>query len=109
VIVAGFVSLKSLATGAQRSPSVYSAPEQQQGQVTIAADLFALGPTLLYLLTGKDPAEFSTQQEQGSHFNLQSVPGLTPDVAAIIDKLTQPQPGDRYTSAREVAEILTQI
>jgi serine/threonine protein kinase len=109
VIVVGFVSLKSLKTGDRRSARGYSAPEQQQGEFTIASDLFALGPTLLYLLTGKDPAEFYTQQDQGQRLDLQSVSDLTPDVAAIISKLTQLQPGDRYASAREVSDALRQI
>ncbi|MGA7934097.1 MAG: FHA domain-containing protein [Kovacikia sp.] len=109
VVVVGFVSLKSLETGDRISSNSYAAPEQLQGQPTIACDLFALGRTLLYLLTGKDPAEFYTQQEQGLCLDPQSVPDLSPEMAGIIQKLTQPQPEARYASVREVAEALSQL
>ena len=35
----------------------YMAPEQFRGQANLATDLYGLGATLIYLLTGKDPSD----------------------------------------------------
>ncbi|UBF27880.1 protein kinase [Kovacikia minuta CCNUW1] len=109
ITVVGFVSLKSLETDDQLSPMGYTAPEQQQGQATPASDLFALGPILLYLLTGKEPIEFYAQQEEGFRLYPESASQLSPELITIIRKLTNPHPSDRYTNAREVAEGLNQV
>ncbi|MBF2027178.1 MAG: FHA domain-containing protein [Oscillatoriales cyanobacterium C42_A2020_001] len=87
----------------------YAAPEQQQGQASFASDLYAIGPTLVFLLTGKSPAAFYAQREQGFRFYAEYVPGLTPDLAAVIRKLTNLQPTERFASGQELAEALQQI
>jgi serine/threonine-protein kinase len=106
--VVGFASLKDLATGTQLAHSGYTAPEQQQGNPIPASDLYALGPTLVYLLTGKEPIEFYAQREQGFRLYPEYVPNLPSELVAIIRKLTNPHPADRYRTAREVAEALSQ-
>lgn len=109
IAVVGFASLKELATGTQLASSGYSAPEQSQAHPTPASDLYALGPTLIYLLTGKNPAEFYAQREQGFRLYPEYVPNLAPEIVTIIRKLTNPQPDDRYPGAGEVAEALGQL
>lgn len=106
--IVGLVSLKSLANE-QTATSPYTAPEQKQGQKTIAVDLFALGPILVYLLTGEAPSAFYAQREQGFRFYPEYVPGLTTELAAIVRRLTSPQPDERYASAKEVAETLLSV
>lgn len=86
--------------------SGYTAPEQQQGQAFITSDLYALGPTLVYLLTGQPPNDFYAQRENGFRFYAEYVPGLDPELVPIIRKLTNPQPDDRYLSTDEVATAL---
>lgn len=107
--IVGFVSLKSLAIGEQTSASPYTAPEQQQGQKTVAVDLFALGPILVYLLTGESPSAFYAQREQGFRFYPEYVPGLGAEFVTIVRRLTSPQPEERYASAKEVAAALLDI
>lgn len=90
----------------QSTTAAYDAPEQQQGQATIASDLYAIGPTLVYLLTGKTPDQFYAQRENGFRFYPEYVPGLDPDLVPILRTLTNPQTSDRYASAKEVAGAL---
>lgn len=87
----------------------YAAPEQQQGQASFASDLYAIGPTLVFLLTGKSPAAFYAQREQGFRFYAEYVPGLTPTVATLIRRLTNLQPTERFASSHELAEALQEI
>jgi serine/threonine-protein kinase len=109
IAVVGFPSFKLLETGVEPAFAVYKAPEQQQGQPTPASDLYALGPTLIYLLAGKDPSEFYTQREQGHRLYPEYVPGLPANLVPVLRKLTNPLPEDRFTSAAEVAEVLSQL
>ena len=108
IVLTGFAACQVLSTQHSSTPG-YRAPEQQQGQASIAADLYALGTTLVYLLTGKPPNLFYTQREQGFRFYPEYAPGLIPDLVAITRKLTNPNPADRYTTAQEVAGSLQQV
>ena len=107
--VTGFLSLNTLATEVQPVAASFSAPEQQQGEVFAASDLFALGTLLVYLLTGKQPRLFYAQREQGFRFYPEYVPGITPELVAIVRKLTHPRPEERYASAQQVAAALQQV
>lgn len=108
--VSGFLPLSNLRMDTQ--PTLiggYNAPEQQQGYTTFASDLYSLGPILVYLLTGKEPNAFYAQREQGFRFYPEYVPGLTTEMAAVIRRLTNPKPEERYANAIEVAEALSQL
>uniref|UniRef100_A0A832M2J6 FHA domain-containing protein n=1 Tax=Oscillatoriales cyanobacterium SpSt-402 TaxID=2282168 RepID=A0A832M2J6_9CYAN len=87
----------------------YAAPEQLQGQASFASDLYAIGPTLVFLLTGKSPAAFYAQREQGFRFYAEYVPGLSHEVTAVIRKLTNLQPTERFASIKELASVLQQL
>jgi serine/threonine protein kinase, bacterial len=68
--------------------------------------LYAIGPTLIFLLTGRNPAEFLELQPDGYRFNLASIPAITPPVQSLIDKVTQRRVRDRYQTARDLAQAL---
>jgi serine/threonine-protein kinase len=108
ITVAGFLSLPLLQPVSSHSTS-YIAPEQIQGQPVPASDLFALGPILVYLLTGKDPGSFYAQREQGFRLYPEYIPGLHSDLATVIRRLTNPDATERYDSAQDVAEALLQV
>ena len=107
--VTGFVSLNTLAANVQPAPASFHAPEQQQGWVFPTSDLFAVGTVLIYLLTGKSPKRFYTQEDQGFRFHSETIPGLPPKLVSIVQKLTDPRPEDRYASAQAVTAALRQI
>ncbi len=84
----------------------YMAPEQNNGQPCTQSDLYAVGPTLIFLLTGRNPAEFLELQPDGYRFNVASIPTITPLVQSLIDKVTQRRSQDRYLTARDLAQAL---
>ncbi|MGH7132249.1 MAG: serine/threonine-protein kinase [Phycisphaerales bacterium] len=97
----------------------FAAPEQllaKRGAFTPAADVYALGGILLWLLTGRY-ANGATVDEVESRLDAigrsttatqtVSLEGITdPDLAAICRRALQPQPQDRYQSADALAADL---
>jgi pSer/pThr/pTyr-binding forkhead associated (FHA) protein/tRNA A-37 threonylcarbamoyl transferase component Bud32 len=91
------------------NPTSYLAPEQQSGEVTPAADLYAVGTTLAFLLTGKSPKYFYKPQAVGFRFDPQSIPGIQTRLADLLYKLTQPNPADRPSNMADVIRALNKI
>jgi serine/threonine-protein kinase len=94
------------APGTRIAVEGYSAPEQRLGQPTIQSDLYGVGATLIFLLTGKNPNKFSQDSGDGPRFDLSEVPGLSPELRQVIAKVTEPQIHRRYQSAIELAHAL---
>ncbi len=84
----------------------YSAPEQNQGKPCPQSDLYALGVTLIFLLTGKSPLNFYFKLDDSDGFDLQNIPTISPQLQDLINHLTQVQPSDRPQTALEVAQAL---
>jgi serine/threonine protein kinase, bacterial len=87
----------------------YMAPEQNNGKPVTQSDLYAIGPTLIFLLTGRNPSEFIELQPDGYRFNLAAIPTITPPVQALIDQVTQRRVSDRYLTAGELIQALRGI
>jgi hypothetical protein len=78
-------------------------PEQFGGVAEPASDLYALGATLLFLLTGRDP---STLPRKSLRFDLQ---GLLPEgnnVEGWLTKVLEPEPDNRFRTAQEALNAL---
>ncbi len=74
----------------------FQAPEQMRGTaIDHRADLFGLGATLTFLATREAPFDLVTPQRAPL------LAKLDPPLRAIVDRLTQLRPEDRYPSARE--------
>ncbi|MCX7595420.1 MAG: serine/threonine protein kinase, partial [Fischerella sp.] len=109
IVVLDFGAVKeivSTAPGTRIGAEGYCAPEQERGQPLTQSDLYAIGPTLIYLLTGESPFKFYRQQGRNYRFNLTNVPTITPELAKVIDRVTEPLPRDRYQTAKELAAAL---
>jgi serine/threonine-protein kinase len=74
-------------------------PEQLQGQATTASDIYALGMSCLFLLTGRYPWEFELISNQLQWPNDLI---LNPAFACILQKMTVVSLHDRYQSASEI-------
>jgi len=81
----------------------YMPPEQYAGQSTAGTDLFALGATLVQLLTRQPPGELF---EGLHHFRIPDGLPVTLGFEQVLLKLTEPELHERYSSAQEVKEDL---
>jgi serine/threonine protein kinase, bacterial len=108
IFLLDFGAVKEIGTlgGTKIGAPDYMAPEQNSGQPCTQSDLYAIGPTLIFLLTGRNPADFIEWNAEGYRFNVSSVPGVTPQLQALIDKVTQTRSRDRYPTAADLAQAL---
>jgi len=81
----------------------YMPPEQFGGRNVPASDIYSLGATLIYLVTGRHPAELSQGNLQ---IQFESTVNLNPDLIAWLKWMTQPSLNRRLASAKEAVEAL---
>ncbi len=82
------------------------APEQSAGRTVFSTDLYALGLTMIYTLTGKLPIEFDTSQLTGELDWHSHVPNLEPKLAKVLDKSIKLDLSSRYRTAAEMYQDL---
>jgi serine/threonine protein kinase, bacterial len=111
IFLLDFGAVKEIGTlgGTKIGAPDYMAPEQNNGQPCTQSDLYAIGPTLIFLLTGRNPTDFLELDPDGYRFNVSGVPGVTPQLQALIDKVTQRRSLDRYLTAADLAQALQQL
>ena len=81
----------------------YMPPEQLVGQGGPASDLYALGATLLHVVTGRPPSEFPF--DSGRIEVPDNLP-IDASLARLIEALLRPAPRDRPRSAAAARRIL---
>ena len=80
--------------------------EQSVGRPMFASDIYSLGLTAIYLLTGKLPQELGTDPATGNILWRQFAMNVSPSFAGVLDKAIQFNAGDRYTRVREMLQAL---
>lgn len=75
---------------------------QFRGKPTAQSDIYALGATMFFLLTGEDPEPITRSDLSGDV----SVPL---SLAHIIMKSTEPNAQERFSSASELKEALVGV
>lgn len=83
----------------------YMAMEQAAGLAIYSSDLYSLGWTAIFLLTGKEPHELVDRRTGENHWR-RFAPDVDYDLAAVIDKAVQAVSRDRYAAAREMLQAL---
>uniref|UniRef100_A0A7I4CAM7 non-specific serine/threonine protein kinase n=1 Tax=Physcomitrium patens TaxID=3218 RepID=A0A7I4CAM7_PHYPA len=81
----------------------YMAPEQFQNRATLQTDLYGLGGTMLYMLSGRPPSYFPQRRLKVVFRDLVT---MSPELANVIDRLLEPAPEDRFQSAGQVIQAL---
>jgi serine/threonine protein kinase len=103
--------------GAFLGTLMYASPEQAIGrELTPASDLYSLGVTIFEAVSGELPLEGKTTESMlqallhGSPRRLRDiVPKASRDLEAILDKLLQREPGDRYQDGEALARDLQRV
>jgi serine/threonine protein kinase len=108
VYLVDFGSVQTLASKAGKTVTVvgtygYMPPEQFGGRTTPASDLYSLGATLIYLVTGMHPTELPQQNLQ---IQFRQFVNLSLDFADWLEWMTQPSLEQRFLSVEEAIEAL---
>ncbi|GAB4341113.1 MAG: hypothetical protein Fur0042_02270 [Cyanophyceae cyanobacterium] len=80
--------------------------EQVAGRPVYGSDLYSLGLTGIYLLTGRLPQELDTDPQSGELVWRQYAPQVSPSLANWLDRAIQAHPRDRFSSAGEMLAAL---
>ncbi|MBD2509355.1 MULTISPECIES: serine/threonine-protein kinase [unclassified Nostoc] len=81
----------------------YAPMEQFGGRAVPASDLYALGATLIHLLTGISPSDLP---QQDLRLQFADRVNLSPSFASWLQKLIEPAPEQRFTDARQALNAL---
>ncbi|MBS2032648.1 MAG: serine/threonine protein kinase [Deltaproteobacteria bacterium] len=101
--------------GGLKGKAGYSSPEQLRSEgIDRRADVFALGAVLFELalaeplIPGRSEAEILQRMLFEPMRDLRSIPDLPPALAKLIGKCVAPKPQDRFSSALELADALSE-
>ena len=79
----------------------YTPMEQMRGRASRQSDFYALGGTMIFLLTTRNPSYF--YQSHNNRINWRgAVTDILPRFADLIDRLVEPLPQDRPQTARDI-------
>jgi serine/threonine-protein kinase len=84
----------------------YMPSEQAVGRPVYATDIYSLGLTAIYLLTGKHPQELQTDLKTGEILWQQHAPNVSSQLAAVLNQAIKPHAGDRYSTASKMLHAL---
>ncbi|MEA5553569.1 protein kinase [Anabaena cylindrica UHCC 0172] len=84
----------------------YMPSEQAIGRPVYATDIYSLGLTAIYLLSGKQPQELETHPQTGQILWQQYVSGVSPELAIALTQAIEPRTSDRYTTANKMLQAL---
>jgi serine/threonine-protein kinase len=82
-------------------------PEQGAGRPVYSSDLYSLGLTAIYLLTGKKPQELLTDPTTAEIGQIVwQKQGVSPILADVLDRAIRFHPRDRFPTAKAMLEAL---
>ncbi|MBD2246584.1 serine/threonine-protein kinase [Nostoc sp. FACHB-888] len=106
------VDFGSVQTIARRSSTIivmgtygYVPPEQFNGKAIPASDLYSLGATLIYLVTGQHPADLPLTDLR---LEFEPVANINPTFSSWLRRMTEPIASQRLTSAEDALQALKQ-
>jgi serine/threonine protein kinase, bacterial len=84
----------------------YMPSEQAAGRPVYSSDLYSLGLTAVFLLTGKSPQLLESDRHTGEIIWRSEAPNISSNLADIIDRAISFHPRDRFSSAKEMLKAL---
>jgi serine/threonine protein kinase len=81
----------------------YMPPEQFGGRTVPASDLYALGATLIYMVTGSHPADLP---EVDGRIQFAQLTNLTPGFRQWLQRMSEPSLNKRLSSAAEALQTI---
>lgn len=87
----------------------YMPTEQAIGRPVYATDIYSLGLTAIYLLTGKHPPELQTHLQTGAILWEELAPNVSPHLAQVINQAIHPHVSDRYSTASKMLYALKSV
>jgi serine/threonine protein kinase len=85
----------------------YMPPEQGVGRPLFSSDLYSLGLTCIYLLTGKQPQDLPTNHRTGEFAAWQTyAPTVSDQLTEILDRTIRYHPRDRFVTAQDMLDAL---
>ena len=92
------------------SSAGYTPPEQEQGQAVPQSDFYAMGRTLIYLLTAKLPNDPTIYDPRINAFQWRKhAPQISPALADFVDELIAPAAAQRPPTTAAILDRLGQI
>ncbi|MEM8673333.1 MAG: serine/threonine-protein kinase [Cyanobacteria bacterium P01_G01_bin.67] len=86
----------------------YMSSEQAAGRPIYSSDLYSLGLTAIFLLTGKSPHELETDPRNGEIIWREHAFNLDAELATVLERAIRFHPRDRFATAPEMLDALTQ-
>ena len=86
----------------------FMAPEQSAGRAVFSTDIYALGLTMIYTLTGKLPIELPTHNITGELDWQSFVPNLDDQLRTVLEKSTKLEISKRYPTVEDMYKDLHQ-
>jgi serine/threonine protein kinase, bacterial len=84
----------------------FMASEQSVGRPIFASDLYGLGMTAIYLLTGKLPRDLTTDPHTAEILWREHAGDLSESLAQVLEKAVHFYPRDRYANAKEMLHAI---
>jgi len=102
------------ATGAFLGTPAFCSPEQLRGdELNVRSDMYSVGATLFYLLTGRTPFEakntvqlLATVLEQRAPSPKKFSPAIPQGLAKVVLRCLEKQPGERFKNYQELGRAL---
>ena len=89
--------------------SGFKSPEQSAGRPVYSSDLYSLGMTAIYMLTGKHPQYLDTDPHTGEILWRVYAQNVSSRFADVLDKAVQTYAIHRYSTAQEMLDALGQV
>lgn len=86
----------------------YTAPEQEKGFAVPQSDFYALGCTMIHLVTGKYPLDTYNPDLDGFEWRSHA-PEISEELADLIDTLIARKPSDRPINCEAILQILKEL